>query len=903
MSLTAGTRLGPYEIQSALGAGGMGEVYRARDTRLDRTVAVKVLPETLASDTQFRERFEREARTLATLSHPHICQVFDVGRHEGVDFLVMEYLEGETLAERVEPGARGPGLRLDEALPIAVQIVDALVAAHRAGIVHRDLKPANIFLVRQGRSSGPPLVKLLDFGLAKAAAPAVAGGLSALPTTPRGLTQQGTILGTFQYMAPEQVEGQEADARSDLFAFGCVLYEMVTGRRAFEGKTAASVMAAILEREPPSVRSLQPLAPPLLDHIVGRCLAKSPDERWQTASDLLQELKWAAADGSSAVNTIAASAPRAGRRLWLSSAAAGLLIGAVTASVLWTVMRPEPQGPRPVARLRVDLPDSARGAVNSGVTVSRDGRTFLYSALGDDGVSRLYARQLARLESTVIRGTENAQNPALSPDAAWVAFVADGQLKKVALGGGPPIVLCDVPAGVFGTDWSTENAVVFGGPDGVARVPAAGGKPEVVVKVDGAAMEAGHRWPRVLPDGRTVVFTIWFGAAANAQVAIASLETGERRTLVQGAYPRVTSSGQLLFTRVRSLWTVPLDPRQLRVVGEPVPVLEDVQTQISGLSMYDLAADGTLVYRQAGAAGRFQRLVWFSRNAGTTPAVNEQLAGIYHPVPRLSPDGRLLAVTTHPEGGDDQVVIYDLDRGIRSPLDAGPRVNSRYPTWSPDGARLAFASTTAGTWDIYSMAATGAGKPEPLLVGPDDQTPMSWSPDGRVLAFVQPGRPSGFDIWMLPRGGAPSVFLATQFDERDAAFSPDGRWLAFISNESGRYEVYVAPYPGPGAKVRVSTSGGTEPVWARDGTELFYRESERNLMAVRVQSRPTLTLGKPVPLAQVQLYDEPGGPNYDVAPDGRRFIAIENPNSAPPSLVVVQNWLQELAQKVPAKPE
>ena len=906
MSLPPGTRLGPYEIQSALGAGGMGEVYRARDTRLDRTVAIKVLPEALASDAQFRERFDREARVISSLNHPHICTLHDVGREQNTDFLVMEYLEGETLEQRLARAA----IPLEQAMEMAVQIADALAAAHRAGVVHRDLKPANIVLVRRAGRSGPPDVKLLDFGLAKTG-PAKAGphvhegvgagfsrpGETMLPTTPAGLTHQGTILGTFQYMAPEQVEGQEADARSDIFAFGCVLYEMVTRRRAFEGKTAASVMAAILERTPPAMPSLQPLTPPLLDHIVARCLVKNPDERWQTASDVLQELKWLTVSGSQ-VGAATPARQVGGRRLAIWGAALGLAAGVAAASLFWFVMRPAPQSSQPVARLTIELPAAAQRAVDNGVVVARDGRTFVYSALGDDGVTRLYARRLAQLESVPIRGTENASNATLSPDATWVAFAAAGQLKKVALGGGPPVVLCDVPEGVFGTDWSPDDTIVFGGPTGLARVPAAGGRPELIVKTDPSQKEAGHRWPHVLADGRTIVFTIWFGGSDTSQVAIASLDTGERRTLAQGAYPKVTASGHLLFTRVRSLWAVQLDRRSLAIIGEPIPVLEGVQTQINGRSMFDVAPDGSLVYQQAGLSGGGQRLVWLDRTGQLTPVADERLAGIYHPSPRLSPDGRFLAVTIHPEGGDDQIVVYNLERGIQTPIGTGPRMNSRWPVWTPDGTRITFGSTRAGTWDLYSVPAAG-GPPEPLLVREDDQYPLSWSPDGRVLAFRQPGRPAGFDIWLLPRGGEPSPFIVTPFEERSAAFSPDGRWFAYDSNESGRFEVYVRPYPGPGERIRVSTNGGTEPVWARSGAELFYRQGDRALMAVSVRGGPSLQVGAPAVQAQIQL-DTEGGTNYDVSPDGRRFVAIENLDTTSASIVIVQNWLEELRQRVPA---
>jgi WD40 repeat protein len=369
--------------------------------------------------------------------------------------------------------------------------------------------------------------------------------------------------------------------------------------------------------------------------------------------------------------------------------------------------------------------------------------------------------------------------------------------------------------------------------------------------------------------------------------------------LAQGVYPRMTPDGQLLFTRVRSLWAVRLDVSRLAIVGEPVPVLEAVQTQTSGLSQFDIAADGTFAYRQAGIAGGFQRLVWFGRDQQTTPAVNEQLTGIYHPPPHLSPDGRRLAVTIHLEGGEDQVVVYDLERGIRTPIGAGPRMDSRWPVWTPDGTRITFASTSAGTYDIYSVPAAG-GAPEPLLVREQDQWPQSWSSDGRVLAFIQTGRGAGGDIWMLPRGGEPAPFVVTPFNERTAAFSPDGRWLAYDSNESGRFEVYVQPYPGPGEKVRISTSGGAEPVWARDGTALFYRVGQRDLMTVSIGSGPTLRVGAPRSLVQVRLWGGDSAQYFDVAPDGR-FVGIENPNASLPSLIVVQNWDQELKRLVPAK--
>ena len=881
--LTSGTRLGAYEIVSPLGAGGMGEVYRARDTRLDRIVAIKILPQGLAGDPQFRERFDREARAISQLDHPHICALYDIGEESGTAYLVMQYLEGETLAERLTKGA----MPIDLALRVAIEIAGALDKAHRSGIVHRDLKPGNVMLTKSG-------AKLLDFGLAKVSGPAVAStDVSALPTTPRGITQQGTILGTFQYMAPEQVEGQEADARSDIFAFGCVLYEIVTGRRAFDGKSAASVMAAILEREPPSMASLQPLAPPHLDHIVTRCLAKNPDERWQTASDVLQELKWASVPASSATGMPRVAPARARTRGWMLGAV-GLALGAAAASAVWMVLPTEDSELLPVGRLQIDTPRFTGNGINSAMAVSRDGRTFLYDAPGDDGIRRLYARPLGQLESVAIRGTENASNASLSPDGAWVAFVAGGQLKKVAIGGGLPSTLCDVPDGLVGTDWQGHAAIIFGTPrGGIMRVPAGGGTPEIVAAVDEASKNVSYRWPHVLPDGESVVFTVWSGAFATAQVAIASLESREVRTLVPGSYPRVTPGGHLLFSRAQSLWAMAFDSASMAVEGEAVPVLEDLVTLIDGRSMYDVSADGMLVYKQLGAAAAgSQRLVWIKRDGVVSFAVNEELNGVYHGPPQLSPDGRVLAVTIHPAGGGDQIVLYDLARDIRTPMNGDPKGNSRYPVWAPDGARLTFGSTVAGTWDLYSVEASGTGTPEALVVRPGGQFPLSWSPDGQVLAFQDDS-----DIWMLPRGGAPSAFLATPSDEGQAAFAPDGRWIAFRSDESQRNEVYVTPYPGPGAKIRVSTNGGTAPVWSRDGNELFYREGER-VMAVRVQGTGTLTIGRPQPLAlSVQILD---GEGFDVAADGARFIAIENTNTVSSTLVVVQNWLQELRQKMPA---
>ena len=890
MPLPHGTRLGPYEIVAPIGAGGMGEVYRARDGRLDRTVAIKVLPAAFASDPQLRQRFEREARAVSQLDHAHICAVHDVGEHEGTAFLVMQHLEGETLSDKI---ARGP-LSLEQTLQFGVEIASALDAAHRAGIVHRDLKPGNVMVTKTG-------AKLLDFGLAKGIAlmPST-GSNSMLATTPAGLTQQGTVLGTFQYIAPECLEGKEADARSDIFALGCVLYEMTTGTRAFEGKTTASVIAAVLQREPTPASALRPLTPPLLDHLITRCLAKDPDERWQTAADVMRELMWLKSPTSQSAAPIAPVPPRArvSRVVW-GAAFGGLVVG-LTASAFWMVSnRPGPQPARSVARFAVELPTSFDQGVSAGVALARDGRVFVYGALGDDRVPRLYARPVDQLAPAAIRGTEGALGFALSPKADWVAFVANGQIQKVALAGGPPVVVCELPGrgGAFGISWGVEEAIVFGSTEGLWSVAATGGTPAVVFKTDSEKKEDSLRWPVALPDGKTVLFVQWTGSATTSSIAVASIGGNDRRTLVEGAtYPRLTANNILVFTRVRSLWAVPLNMTARETVGEPTPVLEDLATVTTGMAQFDVASDGTLVYIRAGLSGGSQRLVWLDRNGQAESAVSEKLGGIYHSPMHLSPDGRRLAITIHLEGGQDQVVMYDLERDIRSPIETAGRVDSRAPVWTPDGTRIVFASTRNGAYDLFWMPVAGGSSVEPLLEKPGEQWPNDWSPDGKVLAY-QEGVIDATDIWMLPVGGKPYPFVATPAMEADATFSPDGRWVAYNSNESGRDEVYVQPFPGPGERLRVSSNGGVEPVWARDGSELFYAETDRVVMAVRVQKGATLQLGRPTPVLREPRSPD-SGRTYDVSPDGRRFIALQSLNAAAPSLTVVLNWVDDLQKRI-----
>ena len=671
MALAAGTYLGPYEIISPLGAGGMGEVYKATDTRLDRTVAIKVLPEHVADDPDLRQRFEREAKTISSLNHPHICTLYDIGHaprsgvgrgdptseaasrgagvpasdEVGTDFLVMEYLEGETLAQRLTKGA----LPLDQALRYAIEVADALDKAHRKGITHRDLKPGNIMITKAG-------TKLLDFGLAKLRDPKTTGlSVSQRPTESASLTGEGTILGTLQYMAPEQLEGREADARTDIFAFGAMVYEMATGKKAFEGRSQASLIGAILKDDPPPISSLQSMTPPPLDHIVKTCLAKDPDDRWQTAGDVGRQVKWIIEGGSQsgvAVAVVPAARQRAGWRPALPWMLSALVVSSlITGVAVWSAMRPGPPPPRPATRFAVALPSTDQLGVSgvSGLALSPDGRNLVYRALRD-GIFQLYRREMDQLEAVPIRGTEGAQFPFLSPDGESVGFFADGALKKVSLAGGLAVTLCDVPGPRMDASWGPDDTIVFAyaGAPGLMKVSAAGGVAEPVTTVDADQGEAGHRWLDVFPDGKAVLFTVWSTSLGDARIAVRSLETGEQRVLVDGTSPRYAPTGHIIFGRDGSLWAVPFDVDALEVTGPITPVLEGVQINPGGLAQFTLAGDGSLAYVPGTVGGLLEgTLVWVNRDGREVePIADEPL--LFPRYLRLSPDGRRLALTIGP---------------------------------------------------------------------------------------------------------------------------------------------------------------------------------------------------------------------------------------------------------------
>jgi Tol biopolymer transport system component len=897
MALTAGMKLGPYEIVAPIGAGGMGEVYRALDTRLDRTVAIKVLPAHLAGNTELRQRLEREARAVSSLSHPHICVLHDVGHQDGTDFLVMEYLEGETLAARITRGA----LPLEQLFTIATQIADALDKAHRQGVVHRDLKPGNVMLTKAG-------AKLMDFGLAKAHGPSSSLISSVAVTQSSPVTAAGTIVGTFQYMSPEQIEGREADARSDIFAFGLMLYEMATGRRAFEGKTQASVIGAILATEPPPISSLQPLTPPALERLVKTCMAKDANERRQTMQDVLLDLKWIVEGGSQAGVPAPLVARRKNReRMWMVSAAALLLATLGLAATVFLNWRAA-SDVRPL-RAFIHPPEGAAfgpaGGAGGPVVVSPDGKRLAFVATSADGRRMLWVRPLESLTAQLLSGTEDASFPFWSPDSRSLGFFAQNKLKKIDVAGGPPLTLCDASggAGARGGSWSRDGMIVFTPSTNspLFRVPTAGGAPAPVTKFDDSRKVGTHRWPYFLPDGQHFLYVARAVAAgstgegASEGIYGASLDGKENKLLVRTVSNMAYASGYLLFVREGTLMAQPMDSKRLELLGDAFPVAEQVQFDLAySLGAFSVSENGVLAYHAGGALQNFSKFLWIDRSGKELGALGD--AAQYFD-PRISPDGQRVAVDLFDSASRNlDIWMYEVARGLRTRFTFDAAFD-RYPVWSPDGSRIAFQSNRQGQFALYVKPSSGAGAEELLLSTAQGLVPRDWSPDGRFVLFDSAGDPkTGTDLWVLPTSGErkPISFLQTPFNESDGHFSPDGKWVAYVSNENGSEQVYVAPFPGPGGKWQISAAGGSRPTWRRDGREIVYLSADDKLMAAEVNMKGSnFEVGAVKQLFQTK--PQRPGTVYDATRDNQRFLV--NTSSAQKSttpVTLVVHWTADL---------
>ena len=896
MALTPGTKLGPYEIQSPLGAGGMGEVYRARDTRLDRSVAVKVLPSHLCDQAEARERFDREARSISSLNHPHICQLYDVGSQDGVSYLVMELLEGESLGDRLRRGPLPP----DQVLRYGAEIAEGLQAAHRCGVVHRDLKPGNVMLTKAG-------AKLMDFGLAKETSlrnkqtSELTATLTSDNVTP--LTAHGTIVGTFQYMSPEQVEGKEADARSDIFSLGALLYEMTTGKRAFEGKTMVSVAAAILEKEPEPITIIQPLTPSGLQHVVQGCLAKDPDARWQSAADIVRELHWIAGSGSQAGAPALRRPSRKWRERWIWGAAVALLL----AACLWVVLsRPQRHVLRASLLPPADATFDLMGDFSGPPVLSSDGTRLVFAAHSAKEQNMLWVRNLDGAAQK-LAGTEGGYCPFWSPDGKFIGFFAAGKLNKIPAGGGPVVALADA-ANARGGAWGKDNIVVYA-PDyrgSLVKVSAAGaGVPAPATKMD-PSKHSTHRWPVFLPDGKHFLFLATNHSGLNSEqngIYLASLDDDHSKLVLASDSQAQYSAGYLLFHQQRAVMAQKIDPTNGTLSGEQQVVATDVQYD-SGTwhTTFTATDDGLMVY-EPGAAGGLANyaLSWTDRSGRVLTTVGEHTA---YKGMRLSPDGKRLVVAL----GDPQVDVwvFDLVSGTKTRLTFDP-VTHLEPTWSPDGQKVVFMAQNGSRIQegstLHARLASGGGGDE-LLLGsdPTNAESLSWpefSADGKYLVYQRQNGPTGTSVWAMPLSGDRKPFAVVKPESAEGTvtysrLSPDGRWLAYSLRDSGREESYVTSFPSGNGRWQISNEGGTFPVWRGDGKEIFYIGFDGQLHAVEtIPGKEDFAAGRSQTLFGLR-YATPYFAPYEVSPDGQRILVAFPLTSESEPLVLVSDWTAEL---------
>ena len=896
MTLPSGSKVGPYEILGPLGAGGMGEVYRARDTRLDRTVAIKILPSSVSADPVAKQRFVREAKTISGLNHPNICVLHDVGSQDGVDYLVMECVEGETLTKRIE---KGP-LPLDQVLKFGAQIADALDKAHRSGIVHRDLKPGNVMLTPTG-------AKLLDFGLAK---PSISlAGLASVTAPAAELspaTEPGTIVGTYQYMSPEQVGGKDVDGRSDIFSLGTVLYEMLTGQRAFDGKSHLSVASAILEKEPAPISSVKPMTPPALEHAIKKCLEKLPDERWQSASDLASELRWIGESGAQGVTIGAESGTGAGAAKFLRAAAwLAMTVAAIALAIAATyyATRPTPQSPLMVSV----IPPPGVFADTSGRVgppqISPDGTRLAFigckaesaaSSMLPGKTCSIWLRVLASAEAREVSDTSGAYYPFWSPDGREIAFFGDGKLKRVAAGGGPVQVICDA-SDARGGSWGSSGIIIFAATrlSPILRVSPDGGTPVAIAeaKPSSAPVEIfSHRWPYFLPDGEHFLYVNApnGGCTELNELHFASIDGKQDVSLMRTCSSGTFANRNLLVWRDGNLVAQRFDPRTGVLSGAAEAIVEHADFEpLFSVAEFSTSAEGKLVY-MAGDAPNGTQLVWYDRNGKVLGTLGEN---DHYKNVAISRDGsQVVADTTGMK--ESKIRILDA-RGSRTLTILG-NGDGGAPAWSPDGRQIYFTSNANGPKDIYVRAADGSGEEKAVLKFDKNQYGalfLAVSPDGKSLVFEIIDRVTGGDIYTLALGGEgkPQPFVHSLANEEAPSFSPDGKWLAYESTRSGRNEVYISPFPAGGAQYQVSTSGGERPVWRHDGKEIYYREGLR-IMAVEVNMKASpVAFSSPAALFELASGNL-NGRYYDVAPDGR-FLTNTSPLAKKDhNFSLVVNW-------------
>ena len=904
MPILTGKRLGPYEILSAIGAGGMGEVYQAHDTKLGRDVAIKVLPEAFAHDPERLSRFQREAKMLAALNHSNIATIFGLEQFNSTSYLVMELVPGETLQQRIK---REGAIPIDEALAIAKQISEALEAAHEKGIIHRDLKPANVKVTPEGK------VKVLDFGLAKAFEGDKSGSdPSNSPTLSQAATLQGVILGTAAYMSPEQARGKSVDKRTDIWAFGCVLYELLTGKQAFHGEDITEILAAVVKSEP-DWAALPAAMPGKGRDLLRHCLQKDNRLRLRDAGDAQIEIQDALTAPAVTVAATAAPTTRGwrGRVAW---AAAGVFVLTAIAFAIGFVLRTPnpPQQMRLIAEIGADA--SLYTAFGPSAILSPDGTRLAFLASGADQKRRIYVRSLDQLQATALSGTENATDPFFSPDGQWIGFFADGKLKKISVQGAAAVTLCDV-ANERGGSWGADGTIVFT-PDlqvPLSKVSSAGGTPRPLTTLDKQTGEITQRWPQVLPGGKAVLFASGTHPSSyeDSDIVVYSMASGQRKTVQRGgSYARYLPSGYVVYIHEGALFAVPFDLKRLEVAGQPALILEGVVTApTNGGAQFSFSETGNLVYVEGRAGGQNVSIYWMDHQGKFMPL--RETPGFYYNL-AFSPDGKRLALEIF-DGKRRDIWVYEWERDGLTRLTFAGELNEN-PIWTPDGQRIAYSSQEkGGTINLWWIRADGAGDAQRLTESKSLHYAGSWRPDGKVLAFSQqsPGA-TAFDILTLPiegdeksgwKPGDPKPFVNSAFSEREPAFSPDGRWLAYESNESGSYEVYVRPFPGPGGKWQISTGGGVFPEWFRNGKELFYRTPDSKIIVVTYTgSGDSFHADKPQLWSPGQFTDRGlGNLNFDLHPDGKRFAVLKAPGTGQTAAVnklnFIFNFFEELRRR------